>query len=107
MLIGTKLSKERMEEIGIEQFVQCVKFAAEDKIENTYVTLTLNVLGILYSVQVPKHEADNEQNIIDAWRQNIQEMGIWHLMGQKKRVIDGHRELTEGEQKAKEESNGI
>lgn len=101
MIIGSTLSKERMEEIGIDQFVQCVKFKADEKLEDTFITLTLNVLGILYSVQVPKHEAHIESNIADAWRQNIQEMGIWHLLGQNKRIQQGSRELTDEEKELK------
>lgn len=99
MIIGSTLSKEQMEEIGIDCFVQCVKFTAEDKIENTYITLTLNVLGIMYSVKVPKHEADDPKNIQDAWGQLISDFATFHMLGQSKRIQDGNRDLTEDEVK--------
>lgn len=101
MIIGA-LTKENHEEIGIDLFVQCVKFTSEDKLENPYITLTLNVLGVLYSVQVPKTEADDPENIKQAWQQLIQDFGVMHMLGQSKRVQDGSRELTEEEIKLME-----
>lgn len=98
MIIG-HLTKEKIEEIGIDKFVQCVKFTSEDKLENTFITLSLNVLGIIYSVQVPKIEANDPKNIEDAWSQLIHDFGVMHMMGQSKRIQDGSRELTEEEHK--------
>lgn len=104
MIVGATLTPEQIEEIGMDLFVQCVKFKAEDKLENTFITVTLNVLGVLYSVQVPKHEANDPKAIHDAWAQLIQNFGVMHMMGQTKRVQDGSRELTEEEQKILEAS---
>ena len=96
MIIG-HLTKEQIEEIGMDLFVQCVKFAAEDKIENPYITVSLNVLGIIYSCQVPKTESNDPENIKAAWSQLIKDFGVMHMMGQSKRIQDGSRELTEDE----------
>lgn len=98
MIIG-HLTKEQIEEIGIDLFVQCVKFTSEDKIENPYITLSLNVLGIIYSLQIPKHESNDPENIKAAWQQLIHDFGVMHMLGQSRRVQDGSRELTEDEQK--------
>lgn len=93
MIIG-HLSNENREELGLDLLVQCIKVKSEDLLENTFITLTLNMMGICYSVQVPKHEADDPKNITDAWTQLIHDFGVYHMLGQSKRIQDGVRELT-------------
>jgi len=91
------------EEYGYDLFGQCIKCTIEEKIEDTFVTLSLNILGVIYSVQVPKHEMADPKNVKDAWTQLIRDFGVCHMLGQSKRVQDGHRDLTEEEQKMLEE----
>ena len=96
MIIG-HLTTAQIEDIGMDLFVQCVTFKAEDKLENPYVTVTLNVLGVMYSVQVPKLEANDPENIKAAWSQLIKDFGVFHMLGQSRRIQDGNRELNEVE----------
>jgi hypothetical protein len=93
------LTTDQMEEIGMDQLVQCIKFKAQDNLEDTFVTITLNILGIMYSVRVPKHEADSVKNIQDAWAQVIQDFGVYHTLGHSKKIQHGSRDLTDEEQK--------
>lgn len=102
MLIGVTPSKDQMIEKGIDLLVQCIKFDAD--IGEVTTVLSLNVLGIVYSVSVSTHEMSEESNLEAAWKALIQDFGTFHMLGQSKRVQDGHRELTEEESKALEES---
>lgn len=102
-IITLRMNNEKIIDIGMDLMVQCIKFNVEEKIEDPHITLSLNILGIVYSVQVPKHEANDPHNIKCAWEQLIQDFGVMHMMGQSKRVQDGHRDLTEEESKIMEE----
>jgi hypothetical protein len=99
------LTHDQIEEIGIDNFVQCVKFTVSERLEDPFIILNLNVLGVIYGVKVPKHEAGDPQNITDAWKQLISEFGVFHLLGQSKRIQHGSREETEGEAKVREEAS--
>lgn len=103
-IITLRMNSEKIIEIGMDLIVQCIKFNVEDNLEDPHITLSLNILGIIYSVQVPKHEANDPHNIKCAWEQLIQDFGVMHMMGQSKRVQDGHRDLTEEELKIMEEN---
>jgi hypothetical protein len=98
-IIKPQLTEQEIIELGMDLMVQCIKFTVEDKLENPYITLGLNVLGVIYSVNVPKHEADDAHNIKCAWEALIKDFGVMHMMGQSKRIQDGHRELNEEELK--------
>lgn len=102
MLIGIAPSKDQMIEKGMDLMVQCIKFDAD--IGEVQTVLSLNILGIVYSVSVPTHEMSEESNLEAAWKALIQDFGVFHMLGQSKRVQDGRRELTEEESKALEES---
>lgn len=92
------MSNDKIIEAGMDYMVQCIKFNVVDELENPYVTLQLNVLGVIYGANVPKHELQ-EQNVKDAWKQIIQEFGVMHMKGQSYKVQDGSRELTDEEYK--------
>lgn len=101
-IIGAELTKEQIIEIGMEQVVQCIKF---DVIETELTkTIQLNVLGIIYSVNIPKHEATDPKNIYDAWMQLIHSFGVCHTLGQKGNIQHGSREISEEEMKLIEDS---
>ena len=101
------LTHSQIEEVGIDTFVHCVKFTVSERLEDPFIILNLNVLGIIYGVKVPKHEAGDLNNISDAWKQLITEFGIYHTLGQSKRIQHGSREETEGEAKAREEASSL
>lgn len=105
MIIGAIPTKENMIEKGMDLVVQCIKFDAE--VGEVTTILTLNILGVIYSVSVPTHEMSEEKNLEDAWKQLIRDFGVCHLLGQSKRVIDGHRDATEGELKIMEDEKII
>lgn len=88
--------------VGLNMFGYCIDFKVEEKLEDTFVTFKMNILDICYSVQVPKHEMDNIQNVRDAWAQLIHDFAIRHAIGNNKVYTDGSRDLTEEELKVKE-----
>lgn len=96
-LILNKMTKERAEEIGIDLLVQCIKVNYEEKPEDTFVTLSLNVLGVIYYATISKYEVDDFHNVQDCWKALIEQFGFCHMMGQSKRVQDGKRDLTADE----------
>lgn len=98
MLIGLK---DQMLDKGMDLVSQCIKFDVQ--MLEIQTTLSLNVLGVVYSVTVPTHEMTDPKNVEDAWKALIQDFGVFHMLGQSKRVQDGHREATEEELKMKEE----
>ena len=102
MLIGVGPTKEQIIDKGMDLMSQCIKFDAE--IGEVTTVMSLNVLGIVYSVSVPTHEMTEPSNLEAAWKALIQDFGVFHMLGQSRRVQDGSREMTEGEIKALEES---
>jgi hypothetical protein len=98
MLHGV-MTKEKAEELGVDQFIHCVKFNYLDDPEDTSILLQLNVLGLVYGVRIPRFESNDEQNIIDGWRQCIQEFGTYHMLGHSKKIQHGSRKLSEEESK--------
>lgn len=104
-ILNFNLTNDQIIEIGMEQVVQVIKFNIVDELDKPHIILQLNVLGIIYGVQVPKSEI-NEKNMIDAWKQIITQFGVMHLKGQKHNIQDGSRDLTDEEYKIIEESNG-
>lgn len=102
-ILNFNLTNDQIIEIGMEQVVQVIKFNVVDEIDKPHVILQLNVLGIIYGVMVPKHEL-NQQNVVDAWKQVIEQFGVMHLKGQKYNIQDGSRDLTDEEYKIMEEA---
>lgn len=102
MLIGITPSKEQLIDKGMDLVSQIIKFDAE--VGEITTVLSLNVLGVIYSVSVPTHEMSEPKNVEDAWKALIQDFGVFHMLGQSKRVIDGSRELTEEEIKLLEKT---
>lgn len=88
--------------VGLNLFGQCIDFKVDEKLEDTFVTFKMNIMDICYSVQVPKHEMDDINNVRSAWKQLIQDFGIRHLLGQSKVIQSGNRDLTDEEIKAQE-----
>jgi hypothetical protein len=87
----------------MDMMVQCIKFdVIEDELSST---LQLNVLGIVYSASMPKHETSDAKNVSDCWQQLIQSFGICHMLGQKGNIQHGSRELTEEESEILEAKN--
>lgn len=105
MIIGTTPTKEQIIETGMDFMVQCITFDAD--IQEITTRISLNILGVVYSVDVPTHELSDPNNVKSAWRQLIRDFGVYHLMGQDRRVQDGHRDLTEEESKVLEESKSV
>lgn len=97
MLESVNLSNKDMIEIGMDLVVQIIKFEVDDKLEDTFITLKLKVLDIVYSVCVPKHEATDPKNIRDGWSQLIEMFVIRHGMGNKQVYQEGSRKLTDQE----------
>ena len=75
MITTIQMSNEQIIEVGMDIMVQCIKFNVIDELDKPHITLQLNILGVLYGVQVPKHEIQ-ENNIIDAWKQIIEQFGV-------------------------------
>ena len=96
MIIGVTPTKEQMEEIALDLFVQCVKFECIDKLENPFIELKMNVLGLIYGVQIPKNEITPE-NVKEGWKQVIEQLGVAQMLGVRKTYVDGSRELSESE----------
>lgn len=103
-ILQFNMSNDKIIEAGMDVMVQCIKFNVIDGLESPFVTLQLNVLGVIYGANVPKHELQ-EQNIKDAWKQIVQEFGIMHMKGQSSKIQDGSRDLTDEEYKILEEKN--
>lgn len=95
-ILQLNMSNDKIIEAGMDMMVQCINFNVVDELDKPYVTLQLNVLGIIYGANIPKHELQ-KSNVDDAWKQIIQEFGVMHMMGQSKKVQDGSRELTDEE----------
>ncbi len=89
--------------VGYNLFGQCVHMRVDEKLEDTFATFKLNVMGVLYSLRVPKHEMNDINNVRSAWTQLLQEFAIRHELGQSKAFHDGSRDLTEEEVKARDE----
>lgn len=95
MIIGATPTPEQIIEVGIDLMVQCISFNVEPgEIETK---LSLNIMGIIYSVTVPTHELSDPKNIKDSWSQLINDFSVFHLLGQTKRIQDGNRELEDDE----------
>lgn len=97
-LFKSNMSEGEIIEQALDLFVECVKFSVEDNLQDPYITLRMNMMGIIYGATMPKHEV-NSDNVKQCWRQIIEQFATYHLLGQSKRVIDGSRELTEEEHK--------
>lgn len=94
-IVGAELKKDQIIDIGMDKVTQIIKF---DVIEEELTkVISLNVLGIIYSVTVPAHECSDPKNIGDAWDQLLQSFGVCHLMGQKSNITHGSRELSDEE----------
>ena len=97
LVINEKMNAGKAVDIGMDVFVECVKFGYEDNLEDTFITLSLNVLGVIYSLTISKYEADDPNNIKDGWKALVEQFGVYHLIGQSKRIQDGSREITADE----------
>ena len=91
--------------VGYNLFGACIEMKVEEKLEDTFATFKLIVLGICYSARVPKHEMNDINNVRSAWAQLIQEFGIRQELGQSKHFHEGNRDLTEEEIKARDDMN--
>lgn len=92
------MTESQIIEQALDIFVECVKFSVEEKLEDPFITLRMNVLGVIYGATMPKHEI-NQENVKQCWKQIIEQFGIYHMLGQNKRVVDGSRDLTDEEQR--------
>lgn len=97
MIIGAPLTKEQIIDIGMDLTSQLFKF--DVKQEELSTIIQLNVLGIVYSVNMPTSETNDEKNVKDAWKQALESFGVCHLMGQKANVVHGSRDLSDDELK--------
>lgn len=92
------MDENQIIEQALDIFVECVKFSVEDNLQDPFITLRMNVLGIVYGATMPKHEI-NSDNVKQCWKQIIEQFGVYHMLGQNKRVVDGSRDLTDEEQR--------
>ena len=99
MIITPTVTPDQIADIGMTLVAQCFKFDVKDELESTDIRISINFLGIIYSVIVPKLEANDEKNIQDAYKQLIEMIGVCHMMGQKANIRDGSRKLTDEEAK--------
>lgn len=91
--------------VGYNLFGACINMSVDEQLEDTFATFKMNILGICYSVRVPKHEMNDINNVRSAWLQLIQDFGIRHELGQSKHFHEGSRDLTEEEIKARDDMN--
>lgn len=82
------------EQTGIELLGRCIETYVEDNPNETFVKPTLKIMGITYSVQVPRDEA-NLKGFVDAYLQIIELFGATHLSGQATRVKNQGLEISE------------
>lgn len=91
------MTLDRAIEIGVELLSQVIIIRADEHLDDTANSVTMNVLGVSYRVRVPKHEWDNEKNIRDAWLQIFTEFGVFHKLGSDQKLTHGARDLTDEE----------
>lgn len=97
-LFKSNMNENEIIEQALDIFVECVKFSVEDNLQDPFITLRMNVLGVVYGATMPKHEI-NSDNVKQCWKQIIEQFGVYHMLGQNKRVVDGNRDLTDEEQR--------
>lgn len=97
MIIGAPLTKEQIIDIGMDLTSQLFKFNVIQ--EELSTIIQLNVLGIVYSVNMPTSETNDEKNVKDAWKQALETFGVAHMLGQKGHIQHGSRDLDDSELK--------
>jgi hypothetical protein len=74
------LTAEQIEKIGENLISETIKISAEvDDIKNV-VTLNLIVSGIVYAAELSEHDMDDEDIILEAWKQILEQFSVYPIL---------------------------